>query len=91
MVVIIDMAFRHSRNEGNCNHLFICCQVSCTSQSVSSFAAAAAAAATDFAVLPAECTYLAQFRILRFTFKGSYSSLTRVDPLQSSYICKLLQ
>ena len=42
--------------------------------------AAAAAAAADFAGWLALCTYLAQFRILRFTFKGSSSSLTRVDP-----------
>ena len=60
------------------------CQVGSTSQQFSSFAAAAA----DFADWLARCAYSSQFRILLFTFEGSYSSLTRVDPLQRSYIGK---
>lgn len=60
------------------------CQVNITSQWVSSFAAA------DFADWPGLCTYLAQFRILRFTFKGWYSSLTRLNPLQRSHRGKSL-
>ena len=49
-----------------------------------------AAAAADFADWLARCAYLAQFRVLLFTFEGSYSSLTRVDPLERSYIGKSL-
>ena len=46
------------------------------------------AAAADFADWPGLCAYLAHFRILLITFEGSYASLTRVDPLERSYIGK---
>ena len=46
--------------------------------------------AAAFADWLALCTHLARFCILLFTFKGSYSSLTRVHHLQRSYIRKSL-
>ena len=63
-------------------------QVSSVSQSVLSFGDTAAAA--DVVDWLALCAYLAQFHLLLFAFKGSYSSLVRLGLSQRSYIGKSL-
>ena len=69
----------------NCKQLFMYCQVGGTSQQVPSFNASDVA---DFADWLALRTYLAQFHSLLLNSRGSYSSLTRMDPLESSYMGK---